>query len=82
MALPTETAGLSLGRRVEVGDHQTRKENSCSVSPTTLVKVRRRLEEETMDLDLVPKVAASCQSQSRNWASCLWQVVASQMRWA
>lgn len=80
MALLMETVELRLSRRVEAGDHQTRKENSCSVSPMILVKVRRRLEEETMDLDLVPKVAASCHSQSRNWASCLWQVVASQMR--
>lgn len=43
-----ETAELRLSRRVEAGDHQTRKENWYSVSPTILVKVRRRLEEETV----------------------------------
>ena len=82
MALLMETAELRSNRRVEAGDHQTRKENLCSVSPTSLVKVRRRLEEETTDLDLVPTVAVSCHFQWRNWASCLWQVAASQMRWA
>ena len=71
MTLPMETAELRSSRRVEVGDHQTRKESSCSVLLTILVKVRRRLEEETVGLDLVPKVAVSCHFQWRNWASCL-----------